>query len=277
MDTSRWETVQRIFDAVADLDPVPRAVTLTVLCAGDATLLEEVSAMLAEDTRDDFLREADLSRFARATLLPLQLTNMVETHIGRYRLLRLLGEGGMGVVYLAERTDIGGLVAIKLLRDAWLSPARRQRFLLEQQLLVNFVHPGIARIYDGNSTADGVPWFVMEYADGMPLTTFLSGRAGSIREDLLLFRSLCEAVQYAHGRAIIHCDLKPSNVVVTAAGEVKLLDFGIANQAENMDDARTLTGMRMMTPGYAAPEQLTGGVVGVFTDSTRSACCSTSY
>ena len=268
MDTSRWETVQGVFNAVADLDPVPRDEHLSRLCADDPALREQVVAMLTEDTRNDFLHDADLARFARATLLPLQLTSLVETEIGRYRLLRLLGEGGMGVVYLAERTDIGGLVAIKLLRDAWLSPARRQRFLLEQRLLVKLIHPGIARIYDANSTTDGIPWFVMEYADGQPLIDFLRARGGSAREDLLLFRNLCEAVQYAHSRAIIHRDLKPSNILVTTAGEVKLLDFGIAKQSDDTVEgaANTVSGLRMMTPGYAAPEQLTGQTVGVFTD-----------
>ncbi len=203
-----------------------------------------------------------------------RLPSLVQKQIGPYRLLRLLGEGGMGVVYLAERTDIGGQVAIKLLRDAWLSPMRRQRFQIEQHTLAQLNHPSIARIYDANTLEDGTPWFVMEYAEGLPLNEYLHTHTASIRERLELLRRVCEAVEYAHSHAIIHRDLKPSNILVNDNGEVKLLDFGSAKQMtsepnEEPGDKKsqaTVTGLRLMTLAYAAPEQLTGGVVGLYTD-----------
>src|SRR5580692_8715348 len=145
---------------------------------------------------------------------------------------------------------------------------RRQRFQVEQLTLAQLNHPSIARIYDSNALEDGTPWFVMEYAEGLPLTEYWKQRGGTVSECLGLFRRICEAVQYAHDHAIIHRDLKPSNILVAEDGAVKLLDFGIAKRLnmEEGDGDRTVTGLRMMTPAYAAPEQLAGGAVGVYTD-----------
>ncbi len=147
-------------------------------------------------------------------------------------------------------------------------PCAAERFLLEQQTLVKLNHPSIAGIYDARTMEDGTPWFVMEYVDGLPITEFLSKRAGKLPDDLKVVKQVCEAVQYAHSHAVIHRDLKPSNILVTGAGDVKLLDFGIAKQldAEASSGERTITGLRLMTPGYAAPEQHCCGDVGVFTD-----------
>src|SRR5690606_38698363 len=128
---------------------------------------------------------------------------------------RLIGEGGMGVVYLAEREDLGTSAALKILRDAWLSPARRERFLSEQRTLAQLNHPAIARLYDAGRLRDGTPWIVMEYVDGTPITEHCRARGSTIRERLRLLRAVCEAVQHAHGHAIIHRDLKPSNILVT--------------------------------------------------------------
>ena len=149
--------------------------------------------------------------------------------------MRLLGEGGMGVVYLAERRDLGTQVAVKVLRDAWLSPARRERFASEQRTLAQLNHPLIARLYDADTLDDGTPWFVMEYVDGIPLTHYCRKHECSVEQRLQLFRSVCEAVQHAHGHAVIHRDLKPSNVLVKSDGSVRLLDFGIAKQLESLD------------------------------------------
>jgi serine/threonine-protein kinase len=227
-----------------------------------------VLALIEEDLRDQPLLDSGIDQAAGNLLQFGPLPSLVRRQIGPYRLLKLLGEGGMGVVYLAERTDIGGLVAIKLLRDAWLSPMRRERFRVEQLALAQLNHPSIARIYDSNALRDGTPWFVMEYADGLPLTEHWKQHGGSIREGLQLFRRVCEAVRYAHDHAIIHRDLKPSNILVLEEGTVKLLDFGIAKRlnTEEADANRTVTGLRMMTPAYAAPEQISNGPVGVYTD-----------
>ena len=172
------------------------------------------------------------------------------------------------MVYLADRTDIGGQVAIKLLRDAWLSPMRRRRFLLEELTLAQLNHPSIARIYDAGTLEDGTPWFVMEFAEGVPLTLYREKFGGTLRDVLRLFERVCAAVEFAHSHAIIHRDLKPSNILVNENGAVKLLDFGIAKHLNETERNResTMTGLRLLTLMYAAPEQLSGGVAGLYTD-----------
>lgn len=275
MDEKRWNEVQEIFsraiDLPAELSRDRRRTTVLELCGGDDDIFAEVMAMVDEDACANPLLDGGLDNAARSVLELGRLPSLVHREIGSYRLLRLLGEGGMGVVYLAERTDIGGKVAIKLLRDAWLSPMRRQRFNAEQRTLAGLNHPSIARIYDANTLEDGTPWFAMEYAEGLPLHEYLKARNPSMRERLELLRRICEAVEFAHSHSIIHRDLKPSNILVNEDGQVKLLDFGIAkhlNAEESHDRTidRTITGLRLMTFVYAAPEQLTGGPVGLYTD-----------
>ncbi|MGH7711819.1 MAG: serine/threonine-protein kinase [Gemmatimonadaceae bacterium] len=167
-----------------------------------------------------------------------------------YRITAPLGEGGMGVVFLAEREDVGMQVAIKLLRDAWFWPARRQRFADEQRTLAQFSHPGIARPYDARTLSDGTPWFVMESVDGVPLTEYCTTQQCSIEQRLHLFIAVCEAVRYAHERGVIHRDLKPSNVLVKRDGSVRLLDFGIAKQIDPATH-RARTTIPLMTPNTA--------------------------
>ena len=266
MDEGRWQRVQEVFGCAADLPQASQRAAVEEMCGDDDDLMHDVLEMLAEDARANPLLDAGLGETALAALDFGPLRSLIQQQIGPYRLLELLGEGGMGVVYLAERTDIGGKVAIKLLRDAWLSPMRRQRFRIEQLTLAQLNHPAIARIYDCSTLEDGTPWFVMEYAVGLPLTDHWSRHGGSVRDCLLLVLRVCEAVQYAHSHAIIHRDLKPSNILVSDAGEVKLLDFGIAKQLNAEEADRTVTGLRMMTLAYAAPEQLAGGAVGVYSD-----------
>lgn len=174
----------------------------------------------------------------------------------------------MGVVFLAEREDLGNQVAIKFLRDAWLSSARRARFADERRTLVQLNHPSIARLYDADTLPDGTPWFAMEFVDGLPITTYCRTNQSPLAERLRLFREVCEAVRYAHANAVIVRDLKPSNILVKPDGSVRLLDFGIARHLENLDRPAdsTRTALRLMTPAYAAPEQILGAPVGVFTD-----------
>ena len=276
MDERVWQQIQEMFARAADLPPDAQRVAVEQMCAqmysGDEAqktlVLRQVMEMLDEDRRAHTLLDSTPDETARAVLDFGSLPSLVQREIGPYRLLKFLGEGGMGVVYLAERTDIGGQVAIKLLRDAWLSPMRRQRFRVEQLTLAQLNHPGIARIYDSSTLEDGTPWFVMEYAAGLPLTDYTRQNGTGIRDCLKLLRRVCDAVQFAHSHAIIHRDLKPSNILVSDAGEVKLLDFGIAKQM-NSDESQenaTVTGLRLMTLAYAAPEQLAGNAVGVYTD-----------
>ncbi len=276
MDKDRWSAVEEVFTCAvelpAGLNDTDRRRAILGLCHGDESIVDDVLEMLAEDAVANPLLDGGLDHAARTFLDLGRLPSLVQREIGPYRLLRLLGEGGMGVVYLAERTDIGGKVAIKLLRDAWLSPMRRQRFQAEQHTLAELNHPSIARIYDANTLEDGTPWFAMEYAEGMPLNEYLKVHDAPMRERIELFRRICEAVEYAHSHGIIHRDLKPSNILVNEKGQVKLLDFGIAkhlNLEESRDRTidRTITGLRLMTLGYAAPEQLAGGPVGLYTDA----------
>ena len=267
MESVRWQRMQDIFHAAADLPQSDRLAFLKSACGEDEELVSEVLAMLQQDAKGDSLLDRGMATVAQemfgaaAHSLPLQ-------EFGPYRILKLLGEGGMGVVYLAERKDLGTQVAIKLLRDAWISPARRERFASEQRTLAQLNHPSIARLYDAAMLDDGTPWFVMEYVEGVPLTKFCRQRRCSIVERLQLFRSVCEAVQHAHGHAFIHRDLKPSNILVKGDGTVRLLDFGIAKQLESLDlkADQTMTGLRLMTPAYAAPEQIRGDRIGVSTD-----------
>src|ERR1700727_39099 len=184
MDEARWQAVQEIFSNAVDLPEEEQRSAVLAMCGDDATLLTDVMELLQEDKRGQPLLDAGLNQAAREVLDFGRLPSLIQQQIGPYRLLRLLGEGGMGVVYLAERTDIGGQVAIKLLRDGWLSPMRRQRFRMEQLTLAQLNPPGIARIYDSNMLEDGTPWFVMEYAGGLPLTDHWNQHRGTVRDCL---------------------------------------------------------------------------------------------
>ncbi len=265
MDSARWQRIQELFHAAADLPQSEQHTFLTTCCEGDSKLLEEVSAMLAQDAGSSLLDQklADVAEKTLAGPAPL-----LSREIGPYRISRLLGEGGMGVVYLADREDLGTQAAIKVLRDAWISPSRRDRFASEQRMLAQLNHPSIARLYDAATMDDGTPYFVMEYVEGVPLTRYCREHRCPIEERLGLFRSVCEAVEHAHANAVIHRDLKPSNILVKNDGTIRLLDFGIAKQLESLDlqVEQTMTGLRLMTPAYASPEQVRGDRVGVSTD-----------
>jgi serine/threonine-protein kinase len=267
MDPARWERIQALFHEVADWPPPEQDAILIERSGGDEDLIEAVRALLTADASQGTLLDRDVAELAR-DLFPDSTGALPRHRFGPYRITGILGEGGMGVVYLARRDDLGSLAAIKILRDASLSPSRRERFAAEQRTLAQLNHPGIAHLYDAGTLPDGTPWFVMEYVDGTQLTGYCADRIRSVPGRLELFRRVCEAVQHAHQHAVIHRDLKPSNILVRADGSVKLLDFGIAKQLESLDlaEEQTRTGLRLMTPAYAAPEQLRGERVGVHTD-----------
>lgn len=261
MDTERWNRIQSLFHEAASLPAEQRTTYLRSACGDDNELRERVESMLVEDAS---LLDKDVTYVAQSVLpdeTPLR-------NFGPYKIVRLLGQGGMGVVYLAEREDLGSQVAIKVLRDSWLSPSRRERFDSERRVLAQLNHPCIARLYDADAFPDGTPWFAMEYVEGLPLTEYCRTHRCSIARKLQLFRAVCEAVQYAHEQAIIHRDLKPSNILVKNDGSIRLLDFGIARQMEGLDSQvdQTMTGMRLMTPAYASPEQIRGGRISIQTD-----------
>jgi serine/threonine-protein kinase len=264
MDSARWQKIQELFHEATILPESERRAFLKTVCRDDEELISEITAMLQQDSNGNSLLDQNLADIANKTLS----ADVISKEFGPYRTMKLLGEGGMGVVYLAERKDIGTQVAIKVLRDAWLSPARRERFAIEQRTLAQLNHPSIARLYDAATLSDGTPYFVMEYVEGIPLTEYCRKNNCSVETRLNLFRAVCEAVQHAHSNAVIHRDLKPSNILVKADGTIRLLDFGVAKQLESLDLTidQTMTGLRLMTPAYAAPEQIRGDRIGISTD-----------
>ena len=263
MDPTRFDRLQQLFHAAADLSPADRERFLATV--DDADLRSELVALLDQDLRASSLLDRGLADTAHQVIssLPPAFEHQL---FGPYRLIRLLGEGGMGLVFLGHRDDLASTAAIKVLRDAWLSPSRRHRFLAEQRTLAELRHPQIAALYDADTLPDGTPWFAMEYIEGQPVTDYCASRSTPLADRLRLFRSICQAVEHAHSHAIIHRDLKPSNILVTADGQAKLLDFGIAKQLHAPAEEQTRTGFRLMTPAYAAPEQLRGETTGVYTD-----------
>ena len=258
MNADRYTRLQDLFHAVADLPPAERAAYLEQHCPSGETR-QELEALLEEDARAQPVLDQGLTAHLPAPEV------FVPRELGPYRLERLLGEGGMGVVYLGARDDLASYAAIKILRDAWLSPARRERFLFEQRTLAQLNHPLIAKLYDADTLPDGTPWFAMEYVEGVAITEYCQRERLGPEQRLRVFLQVLQAVQHAHQHAVIHRDLKPANILVTKEGVVKLLDFGIAKPMDDSID-QTMTGLRLMTPAYAAPEQLRGERVGVYSD-----------
>jgi len=267
MDPKRWERVQAIFHAVADLPPNERTAALESEAGGDRNLIQDVRTLLDADRDQHPLLGQDLASVA-SSMLDDADARPFDQSFGPYRLIRLLGEGGMGVVYLGERADLASVAAIKILRDT-LSPSRRHRFAVEQRTLAGLSHPGIAQLFDAGTLPDGTPWFAMEYVEGLAVTEYCGRQRSTLAERLSIFRAAALAVQHAHQHAVIHRDIKPSNILVRSDGAVKLLDFGIAKHFADTDGGapdQTRTGLRLLTPAYAAPEQFTGGPLGTPTD-----------
>lgn len=268
MDAERWQRVQELFHRFADLEPAERAAPLQEACAGDEELRRQVLAMLESDAAVGTILDHGRASVAGAVMGGAEETPPPTARCGPYRLMRKIGEGGMGVVFQARRDDLGSEAAVKLLRDAWASASRRERFVAEQRTLAQLNHPSIARLYDAGTLPDGTPWIAMELVQGTPLDEHCARHSIPLRERLQLVRAVCEAVLHAHQHLIVHRDLKPSNILVRADGTVRLLDFGVAKQLDRSDapGEATRTGLRLMTPAYAAPEQLTGGSISVRTD-----------
>jgi serine/threonine protein kinase/Tfp pilus assembly protein PilF len=265
LSAAYWERLQSLFHAAVERPHAEWRPFLEAESAGDEQIVRRVLAMLEADAHEASVLDRDSMALAN-DLLDIS-TSAIGRRVGPYRITSLLGEGGMGVVYLAVRDDLGTQAAVKVLRDAWVSPSRRDRFAAEQRTLAQLNHPAIAHLYDAGTLDDGTPWIVMEHVEGEPLTEACRARRLGLRDRLQLFRTVCEAVVHAHQHLVVHRDVKPSNILVRADGTVKLLDFGISKQLEQLNDAnRTQTGLRLMTPAYAAPEQVKGTAVGVYTD-----------
>ena len=263
MTVDRRQEVERLFEAAVERDGAARAAYLDAACSGDAELRRHVSTLLDADASPSWL-DAGPERLATSLLDDTPAAELIGSDIGPYRLIAMLGAGGSGVVFLAERNDIGSTVALKLLRDAWVSPTRRGRFVEEQRTLARLSHPCIARIFDAGGE-DGRVWFAMECVEGLPLDEYLRRRRLPLAEALRLLRRICGAVQYAHERLVVHRDLKPSNILVLADGTPKLVDFGIAMNLERPGD-HYAGPVRFLTPAYAAPEEVRGESLGVPAD-----------
>ena len=248
-----------LFAALVDLPPEERASYLT-RHPPEESIRREVEALLAADGRAELLFNRAVIRGAQDLLL-----DPPEMRLGPYRTLRLLGRGGMGAVYLAERADgqVEKRVAVKVMHPGMETAGLLERFHTERQILAGLSHPGIAPLHDAGATPDGRPWFAMECVDGMPIDVFAESQHLDIAARVRLFLKVLDAVEYAHRHAIIHRDLKPANILVPEDGQPKLLDFGIARVLGNT----TSTATRILTPEFAAPEQVRGEAVTTATDT----------
>jgi eukaryotic-like serine/threonine-protein kinase len=268
-DPERWRVIEECLDRVLDSPESERARILDEV--EDPSLRREVEKLLAASEEAGSRFETPPLLVAREVLREPETVDPVEVgrQIGPWRTVRLLGRGGMGAVYLAERADgaFDKAVALKIVKRGMDTDEIVRRFHQERKILARLEHPNIAGLIDGGVTDDGMPYFVMELAVGEPIDEWCDARTLLVRERLRLFRTVCEAVQYAHGNLVIHRDLKPPNVVVSG-GEVKLLDFGIAKLlgAEDAQAVITQTNEARLTPRYAAPEQVRGLATTTATD-----------
>ena len=267
-DSSRWETVQSLFRSTLALPPGERKAWLEQHC-GDAALRREVQKLLdASGATDGEFRR--IVRDAAIGAAAAQAERFRGQRIGNYLLIDVLGVGGMGNVYLAERADerFDQRVAVKLLHPGRKDGAILHRFLGERQVLANLQHPNIARLLDGGETSTGLPYFVMDYVDGVPIDRYCDEHRLSVPQRLRLFQKICGAVDFAHRNLVVHRDIKPSNILVTADGEPMLLDFGIARVLGDSEGGVSATqeSVRAMTPDYASPEQLLNRPISTATD-----------
>ncbi len=273
MTPERWQRVKGICLAVLEDQEYRRADAVAELCQGDAELERDVVALMASarDAESLFERPA-LSSPAALHALELAVPSIrlaPGARIGAYRVISEIGRGGMGTVYLAERADdeYRQRVAVKL-ADAHSSAVLRW-FREERQILAGLEHPNIARLLDGGTTPEGVPYLVMEYVDGLPIDEFCRTHRLSLTERLGMFRQVCAAVDFAHRHLVVHRDIKPRNILVTN-GVPKLLDFGIATLIDGSTDRQSVAApsepRRPLTPLYASPEQLADGPITTATD-----------
>jgi serine/threonine-protein kinase len=256
MDSKRWEKLQRIFEAAIELPPLERESFLKEACQGDRALFDEITAMIKADSTHNSLLDHPIQE----NISSLMSNDQINKRIGPYQIIKEIGSGGMGAVFLANRVDgqFEQQVALKLIKPGMHSGDIISRFEHERQILAQLQHPNIARLLDGGMSDDGLPYFSMEYVSGMPIDRYCDHHQLSIEDRIELFITICHTVQFAHNNLIIHRDLKPGNIFVTNDGSVKLLDFGIAKVFDEDKDlpGLTRTGNYAMTPEYSAPEQI---------------------
>ena len=261
------EAVEALFQQATDLDPTQRGAFLDEQCAGDPDLRTAVEELLRFDaeaeSEPDFLPSP--VAHVRATL-PLSAEPGLPAFIGRYRILRRHGEGGMGTVYEAEQDNPRRTVALKVIRAGAATAELLSRFRHEAEILARLQHPGIAQVYEAGIGDDGRPFFAMEFISGMPLDEYSRSRGLDPAARLELLAKVCDAVQHAHDKGVIHRDLKPGNILVDESGQPKVLDFGVAHvtAADLLTTAgRTQAGQLLGTLSYMSPEQIAGDPAGL--------------
>ena len=267
MTPERWQEVKRVFEEAIERDLGEREAYLQAACAGEPDLRAEVESLLAAEQDAGTRYDAPL-----VSTLQAHEGLILGRHVAAYKIVRRLGAGGMGAVYLASRDDdqFRKQVAIKMIRPELLDETTRRRFHNERQTLAALEHPNIVKLVDGGTTEDGWPYLIMDYVEGQPIDRYVKERDLPVPERLELFRTLCGAVHYAHQNLVVHRDLKPANVLVTPQGVPKLLDFGIAKLLQpslaQAPPGLTRTNMQPMTPEYASPEQILGQPITTATD-----------
>jgi serine/threonine-protein kinase len=287
MTSDQWEEVKARFHEALELPPEERGAFLMEACTDDTVRAEAARLLMEHGRAGAFLErpgEGPGLESAESVAEGLHDQSTLDRRdghgaagvlagrtVGVYRLIRELGRGGMGVVWLGERADglLKRAVAIKLPHAAVYGCHFIERFQRERQILAGLAHPHIGRLYDAGITELGEPFLAMEYIEGTELITYCSSRQMGVRERLKLFLQVLSAVHYANARLVIHRDLKPSNILVTADGQVKLLDFGIAKlilEGESDETELTQKGGRPLTPRYASPEQIAGGPISIASD-----------
>lgn len=257
--TSRGERIASLFDAVVDLDADSRQ---AVLSTADPDVSAEVVSLISA-----LGRSGDWLETPRSGALGVEEPMR---RIGAYRLVRRVGQGGMGAVYEAERADATYVkrVAIKLIRDDVGGREIARRFARERAILAGLEHPGISRMLDGGTLEDGREYLVMEFVDGVPITTWCAVSGAGLHDRLELFLQVCDAVQFSHQHLVVHGDIKPGNLLVTPEGVVKLVDFGVAKVIDEADPRTRdpLTALGALTPAYASPEQWRGDSLSMLSD-----------
>jgi eukaryotic-like serine/threonine-protein kinase len=271
MDRDRWKRVESICDEALDLPPAERGAHLERRCGGDAELLAQVQSLIDQIDREPGFMERPVLEAAGQAIGSAAEPPMPDM-IGPYRLVRSLGKGGMGEVYLAlhRAADVEQRVALKVIKPGMDTAEVLSRFRLERRILASLHHPNIARLLDAGATPDGRPYFVMEFVEGVPVDQYCEAHRLGIEQRLELFQVICGAVQHAHQNLVVHRDLKPRNILVSDDGTLKLLDFGIGKVLGHSDvfgsSVETRTDVRLLTPHYAAPEQIRGDPITTATD-----------